>query len=176
MSFYTRKIKVLADYNLLSFRYKIIVSHETSLDALDDEIPIRRNAYIPSRIYRRFTQNRGCDAISNYEDRSTFRPCIDDFRCIIVNTKSAEWAREREGNTCKCVWPASGGGRCFFSFSLSLSPPILPPGNADVWCFNVDWTTADSACVRLPRLLFPRSSGREFSKFCTAYIHVAGNT
>lgn len=25
-----------------------------------------------------------------------------------------------------------------------------------VWCFNVDWTTADSAGVRLPRLLFPR--------------------
>ena len=55
----------------------------------------------------------------------------------------------------------------FFFLFLSLSLSIV-----GVWCFNVDWTTADSACVRLPRLLFPRP--RIFKILRRVYVHVAG--
>lgn len=55
----------------------------------------------------------------------------------------------------------------FFFLFLSLSLSIV-----GVWCFNVDWTIADSACVRLPRLLFPRP--RIFKILRRVYVHVAG--
>lgn len=78
-------------------------------------------------------------------------------------------ARDRVENACKCMLSSMLGGQCF---SLGIR-------YRTVWCFNVDWTTADSAGVRLPRLLFPNAPAaveREFSKFCTAYIHVLGHT
>lgn len=84
-----------------------------------------------------------------------------------VRGMSTHTGRGREGNTCKCVWPASGGGRCFFFFfflSLSLPPSVSSVFGVLMLIGRLPIQPAfvcHDCCFR----------GREFSKFCAAYMY-----